>query len=292
VRARLGYFGFRVAMGLVGALPRNVAIAMGSGLARFAAPFLRGRFAMAVRHASRLGAEDPVERALEMFAAYGRYWAETFWVRPRRRAEIESSTTLEGREWLEKAKAGGRGIILALPHMGNWEFAGPVATTVGLDLVAVAENLANEHIRGWFVDLRRRMDIDIVLATGTASVMRELETRLNSGGSVALLCDRDLRGKGVSVPFFGEETTMPAGPVALALKTGSPILPAAAYFGPKGSHRIVVHPPVELPEAANRRAALRVGTARVAAALERLIAAAPEQWHMLQPNWPSDRAVT
>lgn len=289
MRARLGYLGFRIGMGAVALLPRRVAIAMGSGLARFVAPFLRGRFRMAVRHARRLGAVDPRRQALDMFAAYGRYWAETLWVRPRRRAEIEASTSLEGAEWIEKAKAGGRGMVLALPHMGNWEFAGPVATEVGLDLVAVAENLANTRIRDWFVDLRRRMDIDIVLATGSAAVMRALEAKLREGGAIALLCDRDLKGRGVPVEFFGEETTMPPGPVTLAVRTGAPILPVAAYFEPRGAHRVVVRPPVELPVWGERSAVIREGTARLAKQLESLIRAAPDQWHMLQPNWPSDR---
>lgn len=289
MKDRISYLGFRVAMGIVGVLPKRVAIAIGSGLARFVAPFMRGRFRMAVRHARRLGADDPVGRALEVFAAYGRYWAETVWVRPRRRAEIEASTTLEGREWIDKAKAYDRGIILALPHMGNWEFAGPLAIELGLDLVAVAENLANVRIRNWFVDLRRRMEIDIVLATGTVTVMRELEARLKTGGAVALLCDRDLRGRGVPVQFFGEETTMPAGPVTLSVRTGAPILPVAAYFGPGGTHHVVIRPPVELPDTDDRRELIRLGTARVAARLEELIRVAPAQWHMLQPNWPSDR---
>ena len=224
-----------------------------------------------------------------MFAAYGRYWAETLWIRPRRREEIEASTTIEGDEWIRAARAGGRGVVLALPHMGNWEYAGPVAKRLGLDLVAVAENLDNRRIRDWFVDVRRRMDIDIVLATGGTTVMRALENRLARNGSVALLCDRDLKRRGVPVVFFGEETTLPAGPVTLALRTGAPILPAAAYFGPEGSHRVVVRPPIDVPKGVNRTEALRAGTANLARELEGLIREAPDQWHLLQPNWPSDR---
>lgn len=272
-------------IGLVGLVPRRVAIAAGRTLGAAATPFLRERRRMAMRHAWRLGSDDPAAQARRMFASYGQYWAETLWVRPRRRAEIEACTTLEGEEWVHKVHDEGRGVILALPHMGNWELAGPVARAIGLDLVAVAENLANRRLRDWFVDLRGRMDIDIVLATGAASVMRALEDKLAANGAVALLCDRDLKGRGVSVEFFGETTTLPAGPVSLAIRTGASILPAAAYFGPRATHRIVIRPPLHFAETEG----LAQGTARLAAELEILIREAPDQWHLLQPNWPSDR---
>ena len=90
--------------------------------------------------------------------------------------------------------------------------------------------------------------------------------------------------------FFGEETTLPAGPATLGLRTGAPILPVAAYFTPRyNGHHAVVRPPVP---AERRGGGLRDDVARVtqhlAHELEHLIRRAPEQWHLFQPNWPSD----
>ena len=108
---------------------------------------------------------------------------------------------------------------------------------------------------------------------------------------MCLLCDRDLVGDGIEVEFFGERTTLPAGPATLALRTGAPLLPAAVYFGPQGGHHAKVMPPV----AAQREGRLRDDVERVTQDLahrfEELIRAAPEQWHLLQPNWPSDHAT-
>jgi KDO2-lipid IV(A) lauroyltransferase len=246
---------------------------------------------MAAKQAARVGSKRPTMQAMDMFAAYGRYWAETLWVRPRRRSQIESSIVIEGGEWTADAMRQGRGLVVALPHVGNWEFAGPAASMLGLDLVAVAENLGNRRLRDWFVGLRAEMDIDIVLATGSAVVMRTLEHRLRNNGTVALLCDRDLKGRGVPVEFFGEMTTLPAGPVSLALRADAPLLTAAAYFEPRGGHRIVIRPPIAIPGEGDRKERVRAGTQAVAAELEELIRRAPEQWHILQPNWPSDRGV-
>jgi len=106
---------------------------------------------------------------------------------------------------------------------------------------------------------------------------------------VCLLSDRDIEGNGVDVDFFGERTTLPGGPATLALRTGATLVPAAVYFRPGLDHHGVVRPPIE----AERKDRLRDDIARItqvlAHELELLIRAAPQQWHLLQPNWPSDR---
>ena len=288
-RQALFYLGFRLAMGMIGLLPARVAQRMGEIGGWCAYWLAAGRRNMARRHARRLGIDDPSRHARRMFAAYGRYWAEAFWVRPRRHAEIEAATETEGLDHIRRALAEGRGMILAVPHVGNWEIAAPVGLRLGLRMVAVAEDLPNRWVRDWFVRLRNQLGIGIVLATRGSSVMRELEEVIAGNGAVALLCDRNLRSKGVEVTFFGEATTLPAGPVTLALRTGAPLIPVGSFFLPGGGHRVVVRQPIAFPRDGGRRGALEEGTQRLAEALEELIRTAPDQWHLLQPNWPSDR---
>lgn len=285
----LAYLAMRLGTGIVGVLPFRIAIALGQGAGRMFGRFGTGRRAMVERHAHRLGIrpEDISSHVSAVFAAYGRYWAEALWIRPKRRTFVDARTTDEGLEYLQAAYDDGRGVIAALPHMGNWEYAATVGTRLGLTVVAVAENLRNHRIRDWFLGLRSSMDIGIVLATGGSQVIRELERAIGENGVVALLCDRDLRGKGVEVEFLGERTTMPAGPASLALRTGAPILPIATYFTDDG-HHVVVRPPIEIPPGTDRTERIRAITQILAKELEALILAAPEQWHLVQPNWPSD----
>jgi KDO2-lipid IV(A) lauroyltransferase len=106
---------------------------------------------------------------------------------------------------------------------------------------------------------------------------------------VALLSDRDIQGTGVEVEFFGERTTLPSGPATLALRTGAPLIPVAVYFrNPTGYHG-VVRPPLEVVRQGSLREDVGRITQTLAHELETLIRRAPEQWHLLQPNWPSDR---
>ena len=270
-------------------LPIAVAVRAGELVGLLFGRVAAGKRAMASRHAERVGIDPArIEDHLDKtFRAYGRYWAEALWMRPEAKAEIQRSITHDGIEHVTTRM--GQGMIFVLPHLGNWEFAGPLAESLGLRVVAVAENLANASIRDWFIGLRNELGIDVVLATGSRQVMRDLEAGIASGAAVALLSDRDLKGSGVGVEFFGEETTLPAGAATLALRTGAPILPVAAYFSPSGGHHIVIRPPIPVLEnAPDRSGEIARVTQRIAHELELLIAHAPEQWHLLQPNWPSD----
>jgi lauroyl/myristoyl acyltransferase len=113
---------------------------------------------------------------------------------------------------------------------------------------------------------------------------------LKANEVVCLLCDRDIQGGGVEVEFFGERTTIPGGPAMLSLRTGAPVLPVAVYFERRyNGHFAIVRPPLS---SERTDAGLRADVARVsqelAGELEFLIRRAPEQWHLFQPNWPSD----
>lgn len=283
----IAYLAMRLGVAFVGVLPFSVVKFLGEAAGRIFSRFDTSRRSMVRRHARRMGISDVETHMRDAFAAYGRYWAEALWIRPRRRAFVDARTTDEGLHWLAGARDAGKGVIVALPHLGNWEYAAVVGTRLGLEVVAVAENLGNRRIRDWFVRMRTSLDIGIILATGTGEVIRALEEVIARNGVVALLSDRDLKRRGVPVRFFGEETTLPAGPASLALRTGAPILPAATYFTPTG-HHVVVGPPIPIPEEGDRSHRIRVITQLIAEEFERFIRVAPEQWHLLQPNWPSD----
>lgn len=268
----LGPFPYRLARGL-GRLGGSLAWWRGAG--RELVP----------RHLVRLGV-DP-GRAREVLASYGEYWTETLWLAPRRLAGIRSRLTIEGLEHYEQAHADGRGAIYALPHVGNWEYAAILPWSLGKRVIAVAEALPDRAITDWFTKARAMVGIEIVLADGSRGTMQALLRGLAEGAGVALLSDRDVTGSGIEVEFFGETTRLPSGPVALALSTGMAVLPVAC-FSTRTGHHLVFRPPLEIPAADHRQERVRLGVQAMAAELEELIGRDPIQWHLLQPNWPSD----
>jgi KDO2-lipid IV(A) lauroyltransferase len=292
VKDLLQYLALRLGAGLIGFLPSGAARSLGRAGGRVWHAFAKGRRAMAERHMRRaLGASgDPVRAAAEVMRSYGRYYAEALWARGRRVDYLVDHTEIDGLERIIQAREQGKGMIYGLPHIGNWEVAAPVSGHEKVPVVAVAEKLPNRRITDWFTRMRAEFGIEVVLATGGGEVMRKLEAALADNKAVALLSDRDLKGRGVEVEFFGERTTLPPGPATLALRTGAPLLPVASYFNGDHGYRVVIHPAVPVPDEGTRSEKVAAMTQALAREMESMIKAAPEQWHLVQPNWPSDRA--
>jgi lauroyl/myristoyl acyltransferase len=244
------------------------------------------------RHLRRLhGRElsgDELDRAVRAtFKSYGRYWVESFRLPRMTEAQLDHGTTWSGIENVLRPVTAGQGTIVAMPHLGGWEWAAFwTARILGLDVTAVVEPVEPAELFEFFTDFRRSLGLHVVPLGPDAG--RQVLKALRDGHVLALLADRDIEGNGVEVDLFGERTTLPAGPATLALRTGAPLVPAAAYF--RGRHHHIVARPAVPTERRGPR--LRDDIARItqllAHELEALIAAAPEQWHVQQPNWPSD----
>lgn len=202
---------------------------------------------------------------------------------------MRARIAVDGLDHIKAAQSTGRGMIYVLPHIGNWEVAGSVAQNLGLELIAVAEDLPNPRLARWFAGVRKAFGIDVVFADGSPGVMAALAEGLRRGAAVALVSDRNVREGGSLVEFFGEETELPAGAALLATRLDVPVFPIAAFFADGPGHHLVIEAPVEIPSEGPER--ISVGTQRIATALEGLIRRDPTQWHILQPNWPSDSAV-
>ncbi len=283
--------GYRLAALAARALPAPVAQGVSPALGLGASLASPARRAQIERHLRRA---DPTLRGLrlrravnEAFESYARYWLESFrlpYLTPR---EVARGMRADGYHHIEDALGAGLGVILALPHLGGWEWAGRWLVDKGLRVTVVVEAVEPPELFEWFVDLRSRLGMTVVpLGDGAG---RAVLGALSRNEVVCLLSDRDLQGTGVAVEFFGETTTVPAGPAVLSIRTGAPLLPTAVYFTERtDGHLGVVRPPVP----AEREGRLRDDVDRVTQALvielEGLIRRAPQQWHLFQPNWPSD----
>ena len=247
---------------------------------------------MSARHLQRAsgGALQGIalERSVsEAFDSYARYWVEMFRLPHAAKSDIEANFTITGYEHMEAALARGNGAIVALPHLGGWEFAGAWLSMVKQQrLLVVVEAIEPPELFDWFVELRNAMGMEVV-AAGDDAAARCLQA-LRDNRIVCLLSDRDLSGDGIEVDFFGERTTLPAGPAMLALRGNSTILPAAVYFSEGRQHTATVRLPIDMRRDGKLRADMARITQDLAVEFEGLIAAAPQQWHLMQPNWPSE----
>lgn len=221
------------------------------------------------------------------FRHYARYWLEGSRL-PNTDPQLvcDRMSVESGYEHLVENMELGKGVIMALPHVGTWEWGGTWLALQGYPMTSVAEPVEPRRLYDWFVTQREAMRLTIVpLGPDVGTVL--LRT-LRAGKLVGLLCDRDVLGNGVEVEFFGERTKLPGGPATLALRTGAAILPTAVYSRPRKQHAAVIMPPLDIGRTKSLRDDVTRVTQEMAYALEHLIRRAPEQWYGFQPNWPSD----
>lgn len=225
----------------------------------------------------------------EAMRSYARYWLEVFRLPVISTDRILADTLSVGAEQTLHANlAAGRGVVVALPHMGNYEEAGAWIIARGAGRVTtVAERLKPESVFRRFVAFREGLGFEVLPASGGASRFGVLAQRLRAGGLVCLVADRDVTGGGIEVDFFGEKARMMNGAAALAVQTGAALMPATLWYeGPCwGVH---IHEEIPVPEGASRRDKAAAMTQEVARVFEQGIAAHPQDWHMLQRVFVAD----
>ncbi|MBV7673769.1 phosphatidylinositol mannoside acyltransferase [Streptomyces halstedii] len=220
--------------------------------------------------------------------SYMRYWMESFrlptWTPERIRASIE----VDGVQRLTDGLDAGKGVVLALPHLGNWDLAGAwVTTDLKVPFTTVAERLKPESLYDRFVAYREGLGMEVLPHSGGAA-FGTLARRLRSGGLVCLVADRDLSASGVEVTFFGDTARMPAGPALLAQQTGALLLPVTLRYDGTPVMRARIHPAVPVPTTGTRAEKTSSMTQALADAFAAGIAEHPQDWHMLQRLWLSD----
>jgi lauroyl/myristoyl acyltransferase len=213
--------------------------------------------------------------------SYMRYWCDTFRFPDWSKERVMQTVEVHDEHLLMDAIAVGTGVIVALPHAGNWDHAGAYFCGKGVKLATVAERLKPELLFRKFVAHREAMGME-VLALDSRSIAI-LAKRLREGGLVALVADRDLSQTGVSVDFFGGIARMPAGPAVLAINTGAPLLTAYVSYTDKGIH--IYFDLIEVSQTGTQPERVQETVQHCADNFARGIAEHPEDWHMLQRIW-------
>ena len=289
--ARLTDAGFAAGWHAVRLLPEPAARAAFDQAGRWAA----GRDGKGIRQlranlrvvtGGRLTEPELAQLTTRAVRSYARYWQEAFRLPTLDTERIVSGTEVVGIEHLEKARAGGRPLVMALPHSGNWDAAG-VWFIDWLDgpFMTVAERLKPESLYERFVAYRESLGMRVVpLSGGPRPSTEVLRDWLGAGGVTCLLVDRNLGSGGVPVQFFGRAATMPGGAALLAAQTGAALVPTVLQFTERG-WRQVFAPEVPVDGPGRLKDRVTGAMQAVADAFAAAIAERPEDWHMLGRIW-------
>ena len=246
------------------------------------------RAVVAANQAQVLGrpVDDPlvIASTREAFELYARYFVDSFHQPVLSDEEILSRVECDTAYRLREGLDAGKGVICALPHLGNWDAAGRWMRALGIPVLVVAEELKPRRLFELFVDHRRSLGMDTI-SLSASNVGSHLAAALKQDRLIALVADRDFSGKGIEVEMFGRTRRIPAGPALLSLTTGAPIMVTPTYTTPDG-WRIHIGEPLSIEPTGDRRKDVRALTTLMARTFEEAIAAAPSDWHLFQPGWP------
>ena len=283
--------GYRFLTFIARLLPKRFGNSVFRFFGKLAGRLNKDRRSMVGKHLRRTKSSDLDGREMqksidEVFASYATYWFQSFRLPGMSAEKILEGFDYEGKANLDEALSSEVGPIIVLPHLGGWEWAAFWVTKIReIPLTAVVEPLEPPEVFEWFRDFRSSLGMNVVPLGASAG--SEVIAALQAKEMVVLLCDRHVGGAGVEVEFFGEKTLLPAGPATLALRTGAPLCPIAVYIEGDGVHGLV-NPPLKVERQGRLRDDVQRITQELAYEFENFIRKAPEQWHLLQPNWPSD----
>jgi KDO2-lipid IV(A) lauroyltransferase len=219
------------------------------------------------------------------FANYARYMVDIVRMPHLKSRELIDNIRVEGWENVDAAYRVGKGVVFATGHIGNWDMAGAAFAARGRPVSALVETLKPAR---WNERVQRTRTAAGVKAIPIENGPREMLAALRKQEGLAVLVDRPLASDGVPVTFFGRPTRVPGGAATLALRTGSPVVPAALVRDPRGTGYLAhIGPPIVGQRGDDPSMMMQ----RIMSWLEGIIRRYPDQWFMFRQMWPQDRGL-
>ena len=283
------YRAFKAVQSVVERLPRPLAYALAVLAARFAwlfSPLARPRLEYNLKIACPELENDPREvRRLSWlnFRNHAKAYADLMML-PRTSVEtMRPWLKVQGMEHLEQARALGKGVLVVSCHMGSYEVVSAIWSATITPVSFFAEELEPRQMFEWYRDTRARLGIS-VLTLDTGGIRKVLQA-LRDEEMVVTAIDRDIVGTGYPMLFFGRLAPIPLGPAAIALRTGTPILPVCVYRLPDDTYQAEAAPLVFAEHTGDQRRDQVRATEQVLRQLENFIRRHPEQWHVPHAIW-------
>ncbi len=194
----------------------------------------------------------------------------------------------EGVNHLFEARERGKGVLVITGHIGNWDLAGGLFVSYGIPLNAVSETHEPKKMDDLVNGTREKVGMKIIrLETNS---LRQIFTALKHNEAVTILFDRpEDPSEGVPVHFFGETAYLPAGPAAIALKTGASVVIGYCVRRPGNKTFMgVVEPPIEYQSllTGDKQHDIQAITQAIVTQMEGVIRKYPDQWYMFREMWP------
>lgn len=220
------------------------------------------------------------------FRNFAKYLVDFFRFDKFDREAMEREVTIEGIEHVQECLKRGQGLITVTAHLGNWELGGVIMALWGYKFNVVALSHGSAKVDELFVRQRANKGVRVIPLGQAAS--RCLKA-LKNNELIALLGDRDIDGRGVKVPFFGQEASIPRGPAALSIHTQAPILPGFLVRRREDKFSLILEKALDEVEVTDKEEKIKRLTSGMVKVIEKYIRRYPGQWFMFYPIWKEAR---
>lgn len=207
------------------------------------------------------------------FLRFPKFNAENIW----------REVTVYGREHLNEALEKGKGVIVFLPHFGNWELLSLVyGVLIPNRAKAIAFPLKNRRLNDLIWRHRQLLSLELI---PRKNAVRSTLRALRNNDAVGFFSDQNAGDQGVFIDFFGKPASTVKGPVSLALKTGASLLFSLDIRQSDDRHHVHISPPIHLEPSDNFEKDIELYTSYLMKQLETYIRKYPGQWLWLHNRW-------
>lgn len=223
--------------------------------------------------------------------SYFKYWYEAFVLHTWSREKINKNFVMINKSRLDEYLKTEKKVVLVLPHMGNWDAAAYWFTTNYQPLTTVAEKLNPVELFEKFVEFRNALGVEVLPLSRGGGAFQILKERLQANQVVALLADRDLSASGLKVSYFGEVTSMPAGPATLAWEEDAVLIPIKIFNSEKNKIYAETGAALKIDRTLSRELAIQQLTQQMARVFEKMVSEHPVDWHLMQKVWQEIKPI-
>ncbi len=197
---------------------------------------------------------------------------------------IHELVQVEGLEYLERAYAEDRGVIMCTGHYGNWELLGATVALHGYPMLSITRKQNNSYMDKAINEFRQMVGQKVTYNRGGHGLLA-ISRMLKEKHLLGVLYDQDTNDDGVEIELFGKRSIIPLGAAALSRIYGSPILPIFLHNNDDGTCTAKIYPPLYTPRTKNKQQDFYDVTKKLVDVLEQEITAHPEMWFWVHDRW-------
>jgi len=285
------WVGINICSGIVRIMPPSCLYAFARSIAGLAYIFARKQKEIALNSLSLAFGQEKSAAEIEKIAKdCFVYMAKSavelmfFFDKPQALKEL---VTMQGRQHLDSALAGGRGVILVSAHFGNFPLLLGSLAVAGYKAGGIMKPMHDARMEKIFFKKREKFGVKTIYSQPRNLCVNNTINALRNNEIVFIPIDQNFGTAGVFVDFFGEKAATATGPVIFAQRTGAALVPCFIIREANDHHKIIFEPELKLESGQDATEVIRMNIQKLTNIIEAYIRRYPAEWGWIHRRWKS-----